>query len=221
MEPFRFSLAPAGGRIPSPFEVRGGLAAAAADPLFWLRLPGRLGRLGALRAGLSPYDTLLFAWRLSRLRPDAMSLSRPPVESPAQGSGRRGKAVSRLVPELFSSVISGTSAVRSAGGSAPMTAEVINASGAAGVALRATKILRLRGVDVVHFGNAPAPEPTMRIIVHSGRPDDAGTVIDAFGCPEADTVVELEPDPQASVSVILGRDYTRCARLDDRSEPWN
>lgn len=207
-EPFRIVLTLPGERIPSPFEVRGALAAAVADPLFWLRLPRRLRRMGALRSGLSPYDALLFAWRLSRLRPDGVSLSRPP-----------GGKVARLVPELFSSVRS--PAGERGAGAAAMSAEVINASGAGGVALRATKLLRLRGVDVVHFGNAQVQEPTVRIVVHSGGPDEAGTVLDALGCPEAGTLVELEPDPQATVTVILGRDYTRCTRLDVRSEPWN
>ncbi|HAH07465.1 MAG TPA: hypothetical protein DCM05_13250 [Elusimicrobia bacterium] len=200
-------------RTPSPVELRGALASAASDPLFWLRLPGRLKRLGGT-GGLRPYDALLLAWRLARLRPDAVSLSRPPL---AQDEGRRrGRAVARLVPDLTAAVLSRAEGLKDEDPAA-LTAEILNASGASGVALRATKLLRWRGVDVVHFGNAPSVQPTVRIVVHSGGPETAQAVLSALGCPETDTVVELVPDPQTSVTVILGKDHLRCTRLAEET----
>lgn len=238
---WRISAVLDSGRIPSPFEVRGALAAVAADPLFWLRLPRRLRALGAdalweapslkravlpLAKGadaksLAPYDAFLLAWRLSRLRPDGISLSRPPVQAPGEDPwgpkrpAKRAKRLVRLVPELFSSILARAEGRRGASEEAQPTAEVVNASGAPNIALKATKILRYHGFDVVNFGNASALQPTVRIVVHSGAPEDAERVIQALGCPEEDTLVEFEPDPQSSVTVVLGKDYPRCAQLNE------
>ncbi|MBI5242172.1 MAG: LytR C-terminal domain-containing protein [Elusimicrobia bacterium] len=219
--PWRIAAKLSSGRIPSPFEVRGTLAAVAADPLFWLHLPRRLRALGADAEGLGPYDAFLLAWRLSRLRPDGISLSRPPAQTPGEDAwgpkrpAKRGKRLFRLVPELFSSILARAEGRKGAPENVQPTAEVVNASGSPNIALKATKILRLQGFDVVNFGNASALQPTVRIVVHSGAPEDAETVIRALGCPESGTLVEFEPDPQTSVTVVLGKDYLRCAQLNE------
>jgi hypothetical protein len=68
--------------------------------------------------------------------------------------------------------------------------EVLNASGRAGLARSGTRVLRRAGIDVVHFGNAPAGTERVR---------------DALG---VGTVVEAaDPDLLLDVSVLLGADF--------------
>jgi hypothetical protein len=178
-------------------DLRAGISSGAQDPLFWLRLPFRLRELG-LRGGEGPgrYEALALAWALERLKPGGVALERL----------AEGPLAEALLDEIFTRGVEGARA-------APATVEVINASGAPGIALRATKILRWQGVDVVHFGNAPVPEPSMSFLVRFGPQSAAWTAREALGCPDGDVVTEMEPEPRASVTVILGKDYLRCRGL--------
>ena len=86
-----------------------------------------------------------------------------------------------------------------------VTIEVLNASGRAGLARGATRVLRRRGLDVVFFGNADAPADSTRILVRRGDPGAGRDVRDALGLGR----VAIEPDTlrRVDVSVILGRDF--------------
>jgi hypothetical protein len=86
--------------------------------------------------------------------------------------------------------------------------EVLNASGRAGLARSGTRVLRRAGIDVVHFGNAPAGTErldTTRILLRRGDIAAARRVRDALG---VGTVVEAaDPDLLLDVSVLLGADF--------------
>jgi hypothetical protein len=86
-----------------------------------------------------------------------------------------------------------------------ITVEVLNASGRAGLARGATRLLRRRGLDVVFFGNADAAADSTRILVRQGDPGAGRDVRDALGVGR----VMILPDTlrRVDVSVILGRDF--------------
>jgi hypothetical protein len=86
-----------------------------------------------------------------------------------------------------------------------ITVEVLNASGRAGLARGATRLLRRQGLDVVFFGNADSAADSTRIVVRKGDPGAGRDVRDALGAGR----VTIQPDTlrRVDVSVILGRDF--------------
>ncbi len=86
-----------------------------------------------------------------------------------------------------------------------ITVEVLNASGRAGLARGATRLLRRRGLDVVFFGNAETAADSTRIVVRRGDPGAGRDVRDALRMGR----VTIVPDTlrRVDVSVILGRDF--------------
>ncbi|MFL5518118.1 MAG: LytR C-terminal domain-containing protein [Gemmatimonadales bacterium] len=86
-----------------------------------------------------------------------------------------------------------------------ITVEVLNASGRAGLARGATRLLRRGGLDVVFFGNADDTADSTRIVVRRGDPGAGRDVRDALRMGR----VTIVPDTlrRVDVSVILGRDF--------------
>jgi hypothetical protein len=86
-----------------------------------------------------------------------------------------------------------------------VTVEVLNGTGRAGVARAATRMLRRRGLDVVHFGNAEEAVDSTRVIVRRGDPGRGREVRLALGSGR----ILVEPDTlrRVDVSVILGADF--------------
>lgn len=86
-----------------------------------------------------------------------------------------------------------------------ITVEVLNASGRAGLARGATRLLRRRGLDVVFFGNADSAADSTRIVVRRGDPGAGRDVRDALGVGR----VSIVPDTlrRVDVSVVLGQDF--------------
>lgn len=196
---FRIQTQLSGGLRPGfPREMRTWIAEAARSPFFWFRLSlAAPALLQGEVSGLGLYDMLLLARELRRLEPERFHLSR--------------LADPRLAGPLLGRVFARAAGLPPPSGTA--TVEVLNAAGTAGVALKATKLLRLRGFDVVHFGNARSKERRVRVIDRGGQTTAARSILQALGCPRIDVLTSLELRPRAGVTVILGRDYTRCAHL--------
>ena len=101
-----------------------------------------------------------------------------------------------------------------------LTVEVLNASGRAGDAKVATRLLRRAGIDVVYFGNAPPTLPTpptpptdplsrldsTRIIVRRGLATAGERVRAALGVGRVE--VRLDSARLLDVSVLLGADFS-------------
>jgi LytR cell envelope-related transcriptional attenuator len=84
--------------------------------------------------------------------------------------------------------------------------EVLNASGRAGLAREATRLLRDAGFDVVHYGNARGfPPDTSLVLDRAGRMDAARQVADALRIRR----VVARPDSNLflDATVVLGRDW--------------
>ena len=95
-----------------------------------------------------------------------------------------------------------------------LTVEVLNASGRAGDAKVATRLLRRAGIDVVYFGNAP-PTPSTdplsgldstRLIVRRGPAKAGERVRAALGVGRVE--VRLDSARLLDVSVLLGADFS-------------
>lgn len=177
---------PASSRPGSPAAVRRRLAAAAEDPFLWLRVPAR------------SWEAAVLTRALRAVEPDGIRAARWPA------------------PELagaFAAYLAGGRA--SADKRGVVTVEVLNAGGPPGVALKATKVLRWAGFDVVHFGNAAAPEAATAATDRVGHPEAARAALRALGCARAEALTALEPSPLTMVSVTVGGDFSSCARLKD------
>src|SRR3989442_12319276 len=92
-----------------------------------------------------------------------------------------------------------------------LTVEVLNASGRAGDAKVATRLLRRAGIDVVYFGNAPPTDPlsrldSTRIIVRRGLATAGERVRAALGGGRVE--LGLDTAPFIDVSVLLGPDFS-------------
>lgn len=155
---------------------------------FWLRAFSRLPQ------GMNRYEAYLAAREWRRLKAEAVFMSLLPEEA--------------VWPDFLARIFAGPGEL-----SAPPTVEVLNASPESGVALKATKILRYRGFDVVHFGNSQTPEPAVRALDRVGLPAEARKALDILGCGDADIVTRMEAKPPASLTLVLGRDYGRCRQL--------
>lgn len=91
--------------------------------------------------------------------------------------------------------------------------EVLNGTSRQGLARHGTRQLRRRGLDVIYFGRADAPEDSTRILLRRGGREAADRVRAALGIGS----VSVVPDTlrRVDVTVILGRDF----RPDDQGQP--
>jgi hypothetical protein len=87
--------------------------------------------------------------------------------------------------------------------------DVLNGSGAKGLAARCTNSLRSRGFDVVEMKNYKVSNiPHTLVVDRVGDRDAARQVASALGVPEKNVIEQLNPDYFVDVSVIIGGDYT-------------
>lgn len=186
----------ASARPAAPSETRRRLADAAMDPFLWLRAPALWTRLAGTAGQLGAWDAAALLGALRALPPEAVRASRWPAPEMA------GPFVAWLFEGLAKGDARGVS-----------TISVLNAGAAPGVALKATKVLRWAGFDVVHFGNAPATLAETAAVDHVGRPEAAGAALAALGCRRAETLTALEAGPLTMASVSIGRDWDACSRL--------
>ncbi len=84
--------------------------------------------------------------------------------------------------------------------------EVLNATDRRGLARLGTRLLRERGVDVIHFGTADTTLDTTLVLVRRGDEDAGERVARALGIGR----VGSRPDTllRVDVSVLLGRDFS-------------
>ncbi|MBI5883289.1 MAG: LytR C-terminal domain-containing protein [Elusimicrobia bacterium] len=98
----------------------------------------------------------------------------------------------------------------------PVTAEVLNATPLKGIATDATKVIRLRGADVLQYGNTEREHPGTLVYDRTGRFENAMLVLGMMGCPSAEAVTRIRERTLVEVSVIVGED---CAGAGIRQPP--
>jgi hypothetical protein len=86
-----------------------------------------------------------------------------------------------------------------------VTVEVLNASGARGLARAGSRHLRERGLDVVSYGTAERESDSTLVLVRRGDVEAGQRVLRALRT----GTMHLEPDTlrRVDVTVLLGRDY--------------
>lgn len=97
-----------------------------------------------------------------------------------------------------------------------VTVEVLNGAGVDGLASSASKMLRLKGVDVVETGSAPRPRRRTLVYDRVGDFSRAAAVIRMLDCPGARAVTRLDASRAVDASVELGAD---CAGLGADAGP--
>jgi hypothetical protein len=98
----------------------------------------------------------------------------------------------------------------------PVTAEVLNATALKGIATDATKVIRLKGADVLQYGNTESEHPGTLVYDRTGRLENALLVLGMMGCPSAEAVTRVRERTLVEVSVIVGED---CAGAGIRQPP--
>ncbi len=168
-------------------EAARALRASARSPRSWARGLGQAWS-DLRREGRPALDPLLLAFELRRVPVENLEAARLPDDAQA--------------PALLARLFAGTPA--SDDGRAT-TAEVLNGTARAGLASRAAKMLRLRGVDVLGTARAAQRARTM-IYDRVGDFRRAAAVRAALGCPGARTVVRPDAARAVDASVELGED---------------
>ena len=169
-------LAPLAAQDEPSVEASRALKARARSPRAWLSL---------LRG---PLDSLLLAVELRRVPVESLRPAVLPEDAAAV--------------ELLGSILSGEDPPP--GGKAT-TAEVLNATDEPGLASRASKMLRLKGVDVMAMGRARMRARTL-VYDRAGDFGRAAEARAALPCPSARVVTRLDPSRAVDVSVELGDD---------------
>jgi len=182
-----------------PGDIKQWLSKTRDNPLFWIRFfTAFRSILKAERLDAAPYDLFVAARKIQEFDTDAIRLSRLPAP----------EVIPRFFTWLKHRVYGRPAPDRTA------TVEVLNASEVPGVALKATKILRLQGFDVVHFGNARPPlQQALRVVDRAGRYEAAAAVLDVLGCRDTDVLTEMETKPSAEITIVLGRHHMQCTEL--------
>ncbi len=96
---------------------------------------------------------------------------------------------------------------------APVTVLVLNGCGAEGLGLKATKLLRSHGFDVVDFRNAGRFDYAESIVID--RAGDTGVALDIARLIGTNNVIQQIPGtPLVDVVLIIGADHARYLRDD-------
>lgn len=133
-------------------------------------------------------DDLILALELRRLPPERLLSARATEDS----------STSLLLESLLSPEEPPSNAQT-------VTAEVLNGAGERGLASDISKMLRLKGVDVIAVGDG---RPRARTLVYdrTGDARRAAQVKAALDCPSARAATRVDPSRTVDVSVELGRD---------------
>jgi hypothetical protein len=133
------------------------------------------------------WERLRLDWELSRVpRKNVASAFRPPA---------------RIAEKFYADTVSPSFWTPAAG--APLLAEVLNASNAPGLAARVTKVLRLKGIDVVNLGNASSAAPRTIIYDRDGRIGNARKAQEALEDHDSRVVTQLWERPWLDISLVL------------------
>lgn len=181
-------------------ETAAGLESLARSPLALARAL-RAAAAGLLRGDRAALDPALFLLELGRVGSGALEPARLPDEAQAPG----------LLARLFA-------AEAPPGDGRGITAEVLNGAAESGLASRAAKMLRWKGVDVLAIG---AGRPRARTLVYDRVGDfrRAAAVRAALACPSARAATRVDSARAVDVSVELGADCAAAAGSEDVAQP--
>ena len=193
-------IAPAAPEDEPSVETVLELKARGRNPRTWVALARRAGRAFAAgdRSGLDP---LLFALELRRASIEELQPARLPADDLAPSLLGRLLAAEKLPDDGRASIV-----------------EVLNGAGAPGLASRAAKVLRSKGVDVLTTGSAASRARTL-VYDRVGDFSRAEKARAALGCRSARSVTRLDPSRAVDVSIALGADCAGTFGPGDVREP--
>ena len=168
------------------------LKARGRNPRTWVALARRARR---------DLDPLLFALELRRAPIEKLQPARLPIDDLAPSLLGRLLAAEKLPDDGRASIV-----------------EVLNGAGAPGLASRAAKVLRSKGVDVLTTGSAASRARTL-VYDRVGDFSRAEKARAALGCRSARSVTRLDPSRAVDVSITLGADCAGTFGPGDGREP--
>jgi hypothetical protein len=180
-------LAPRADEDEPAAEAALALKAAARSPRGWARLLRGAAR-GLARGDRAALEPLLFELELRRVSVENVEAARLPDDA--------------LAPDLLGRFFA--SAPPPDDGRA-VTVEILNATPEPGLASRAAKMLKSKGIDVLALGAARARTRTL-VYDRVGVFRRAAFVRAALDCPTARAVTRVDPARAVDVSVELGSD---------------
>lgn len=188
--------APEPGDEPS-VNAAGALKADGRRPRAWLSRV-RAAVRGLIHRDRTALDPLLFAVELRRLHQGDLRPARLPDDAQAPAFLTQALSAEEPAPEARAA-----------------TLEVLNGTTEPRLALRAVKMLRLRGIDVLTTGGA---RPRARTLVFDRTGDfrRADRLRAALGCPAARAVTRIDPLRGVDVSVELGADCAGAFGTENR-----
>jgi hypothetical protein len=169
-------------------------------PRAWLALAREAVR-GLRRRDPAALDSFFFALELRRAPLENLEPARLPEDAQA--------------PPLLGKIL--RAEPREADARAT-TVEVLNGAGASGLATRAKKMLRLKGVDVQTTGGA-APRARTLVYDRTGDFQRARGVVAALGCPTARAFTRVDLARAVDASVELGEDCAGAFGTGESREP--
>ena len=176
-------------------EAARALKARVRSPRAWLALISDALR-GLRTDDRDALDRLLFAVELRRMPVEHLRPSALPDDAAAA--------------DLLGNILSGEERPRD--GKAT-TAEVLNGTQETGLASRASKMLRLKGVDVMAIGGTRARARTL-VYDRTGDFRRAAEVRAALPCPTARIATRLDPSRAVDVSIEIGEDCADASGQD-------
>ncbi len=192
-------IAPLAAEDEASVETARALKARARRPRAWLSLMRGAAR-GLLAGDRGALEPILFALELRRVRLEDLQPARLPDDA--------------LAPELLGRLLSAPGS----GDGRATTVEVLNGAGAPGLASRASKILRSKGVDVLTTAGAG---PRARTLVYDRVGDfrRAESIRSVLGCPAARAATRIDPSRAVDVSIALGSDCAGAFGSGEGREP--
>ncbi|MFH2202440.1 MAG: LytR C-terminal domain-containing protein [Elusimicrobiota bacterium] len=191
---------PPDARPAFPVEMKRSVIGILSSTLYWPKFAAAArALLAAEQTRWGPYDLLIAAREFQRIRQENIRLS----SLPAPG----------LQPHFLQWLNKRANGTSAQDTNEAAKVEILNATEEPGVALKATKILRLQGFDVLHFGNSQTLQQELRVVDKTGRYEAARAVLRALGCRDSNVLTAMEETPRTDITVMLGRDYTRCTEL--------
>jgi hypothetical protein len=193
-------LPPLGDGDEAAVEAAAALKSAARSPRAWARALSAAAA-GLCRGDRASLDAVLFDLELRRVPLERIEAARLPDDAQA--------------PALLARLFAAEPAPTDGRG---VTAEVLNGSAETGLARRAEKMLRWRGIDVLATG---AGRPRARTLVYDRVGDfrRAALVRAALACPSARAVTRVDPARAVDVSVELGTDCAAALGPGDAPQP--
>jgi LCP family protein required for cell wall assembly len=190
------------GRMARQQQVIAAVRSALLRPDHWWRVPAVIGAVRrATKTDLGPLDlaTLAFSFGTSSSEPDRLAVGLDLVDEFRGGDGAYLLRPKPFLRQRVAAVLSPTSAA----------VEVLNGTGANGLAAQAADTLRNHQMTVANVGSAPRAQPDTTIEVKPGLTRAGLSAASILGLPRDSVRASTSLSDDVDVRITLGQDWAR------------